>query len=156
MNQKIYHLAFEDDTLQDHIIAIHSSIEAYQIAFFLNQRPAANFKRVDDIAFQDTPASFLMYEWENPLLDVTTTLFSNKAIHEQSPSKINNSTLFELPLRNEVPLFPKFKQVDFFIKSQDLHTIDMLLKPLNTWKSTSMVYKMPEEKIKNRLNLIFD
>ena len=61
MNQKIYHLAFEDDTLQDHIIAIHSSIEAYQIAFFLNQRLAANFKRVDDIAFQDTPASFLMY-----------------------------------------------------------------------------------------------
>ena len=111
---------------------------------------------MDDIAFQDTPASFLMYKWENPLLDVTTTLFSNKAIHEQSPSKINNSTLFELPLRNEVSLFPKFKQVDFFIKSKDLETLKLLFKPLNSWKSTSMIYNVSAEKIKNRLNLIFD
>ena len=69
---------------------------------------------------EDKDALFLMYEWENPLLDINTTLFSNKSISEKEQLDTNNNTLFNLPLRNEVSLFPKFKQVDFFIKSKDL------------------------------------
>jgi len=156
MTQKIYHLAYEEEDIQDHVLALHSNLEAYQIAFFLNQNASAKFKRINDIAMEDKDALFLMYEWENPLLDINTTLFSNKSISEKEQLDTNNNTLFNLPLRNEVSLFPKFKQVDFFIKSKDLETLKLLFKQLNSWKSTSMIYDVSAEKIKNRLNLIFD
>jgi len=155
-NSKIHLLSYEEDDFHDHLLALHSNLEGYQIAFYLNKHSDALFKRVEDIGLNDKEVRFLLFEWENPLLDENTSLFSNKFFQEKIPDSANTGALFDLPLRNEVSLFPEFKQVDFFIKSNHLETIQFLLKPINLWGAVSMAYEVPSEKIKNRLNLIFD
>ena len=155
-NSKIHLLSYEEDDFHDHLLALHSNLEGYQIAFYLNKHSDALFKRVEDIGLNDKEVRFLLFEWENPLLDENTSLFSNKFFQEKIPDSANTGALFDLPLRNEVSLFPELKQVDFFIKSNHLETIQFLLKPINLWGAVSMAYEVPSEKIKNRLNLIFD
>lgn len=155
-NSKIHLLSYEEDDFHDHLLALHSNLEGHQIAFYLNKHTDALFKRVEDIGLNDKEVRFPLFEWENPLLDENTSLFSNKFFQEKISDKANTGALFDLPLRNEVSLFPEFKQVDFFIKSNHLETIQFLLKPINLWGAVSMAYEVPSEKIKNRLNLIFD
>jgi len=155
-NSKIHLLSYEEDDFHDHLLALHSNLEGYQIAFYLNKHSDALFKRKEDIGLNDKEARFPLFEWENPLLDENTSLFSNKFFQEKIPDRADTGVLFDLPLRNEVSLFPELKQVDFFIKSNHLETIQSLLKPINLWKAVSMAYEVPSEKIKNRLNLIFD
>jgi len=155
-NSKIHLLSYEEDDFHDHLLALHSNLDGYQIAFYLNKHTDALFKRVEDIGLNDKEARFTLFEWDNPLLDENTSLFSNKFFQEKIPDRANTSALFDLPLRNEVSLFPEYKQVDFFIKSNHLETIQFLLNPINLWGAVSMAYEVPSEKIKNQLNLIFD
>lgn len=155
-SSKIHLLSYEEDDFQDHLLALHSNLEGYQIAFYLNKHTDAVFKRVEDISLNDKEVRFPLFEWENPLLDENTSLFSNKFIQEKTQDGTNTGALFDLPLRNEVSLFPEFKQVDFFIKSNHLETIQFLIKPMSSWGAVSMAYEVPSEKIKTRLNLIFD
>ena len=154
--QKVHLLTYEEEDLQDHLLAIHSSLEIYQIAFFLNQSSGTKFKRDLDISLEANSAAFSLFKWENSLIDVNILLFSNKHLEELREVHSNNNTLFDLPLRNEVSLIPEFKQVDFFIKSSHLETLHLLFKPLNLWNAITMTYEIPSNKIKNRLNLIFD
>tara|TARA_Y100000385_G_scaffold287969_1_gene353420 strand:+ start:422 stop:898 length:477 start_codon:yes stop_codon:yes gene_type:complete len=153
---KVHLLTYEEEDLKDYLLAIHSSLEGFQIAFYLNQISRTKFKRDQDIALDTKKATFPSFKWENYLIDVNTLLFSNKYLLQLEQENTNNNTLFDLPLRNEVSLIPEFKQVDFFIKSNHLETIQLLFKPLNLWSATAMVYEIPSNKIKNRLNLIFD
>ena len=156
LNAKRHLLAFEEEDAEEHLLAVHTALEGFQIAYYLNKNTAASFKRQDDITLNDKGIFFSLFEWENPLLDENTALFSNKFLHEKVQENTNISALFDLPLRNEVSLFPEFKQVDFFIKSNHLETIQLLSKQMNSWKAITMAYEVPSEKIKNRLHLIFD
>ena len=45
MSKKVYHLELEEELLEDEILALHTTLEAHQIAFFLNQSIGAKFKR---------------------------------------------------------------------------------------------------------------
>jgi hypothetical protein len=146
----------EEDFNKDHLLAIHSNKEAFQIAYFLNKFSNSIFRRKEDIALNYKEASFSLFKWENSLIDIKTILFCNIHKHYLEQENLNKNTLFNLPLRNEVYLFPEFKQVDFFIKSDHLETIQLLFKSLNTWSAITMIYEIPSNKIKNRLNLIFD
>lgn len=153
---KVHHLNYQEEDSQDHLIAIHSDIEAFQIAFFLNKYTNSTFRREEDIDLNVKEACFYLFKWENSLIDIKTILFSNKYKHNSKHSKLNKDLLFNLPLRNEVYLFSEFKYIDFFIKSNHLETIQLLIKKLNTWKALTMVYKVPSKKIKRRMNSIFN
>ena len=156
LNAKRHLLAFEEEDAEEHLLAVHTALEGFQIAYYLNKHTAASFKRQDDITLNDKGIFFSLFEWENPLLDENTALFSNKFLHEKVQENTNIGALFDLPLRNEVSLFPEFKQVDYFVKSNHLETIQLLSKQMNSWKAITMAYVVPSEKIKNRLHLIFD
>lgn len=153
---RIHLLPFEEEPSEEFLLALHTSLEAYQIAFFLNQHCQAQFKRIEDIILKNQAACFALFEWDNPLLDQKVSLFSNQYSADEVQTQENNTTLFDLPLRNQVSLFSEFKQVDFFIKSSHKELIQRLLKPLNSWKAVSMVYALSSSKMKNQLNLIFD
>jgi hypothetical protein len=153
---KVHLLTYEEEDLKDYLLAIHSSLEGFQIAFYLNQISRTKFKRDQDITLDTKKAAFSSFKWENYLIDVNTLLFSNKYLLQLEQENTNNNTLFDLPLRNEVSLIPEFKQVDFFIKSSHLETIQTLSKSLIPERGITMTYEVPSNKIKNRLNLIFD
>jgi hypothetical protein len=155
-SSKKYLLDFEEEEFDGYLLALHTHLDDYQIAFHLNKYSPTKFKRIEDIVLNKDESSFSLFEWEDPLLDQKTSLFSNKYLHETNLEKTNNNALFDLPLRNEVSLFPEFKQADFFIKSNHRETIQILFKLLNSGRAVSLVYEVPSKKIKNRLNLIFD
>ena len=153
---KVHLLTYEDQDLEDYLLGIHTDLEAFQIAFSLNKFCEAKFARIEDILLNNHKAAFCLYEWKNILMDVNTLLFSNKYKQESIQENTNIDTLFDLPLRNEVSLIPEFKQVDFFIKSSHLETIQTLSKSLIPERGITMTYEVPSNKLKNRLNLIFD
>ena len=106
MTNKVYHLEVEDEPVEEHWIAIHTSLEAHQIAFYINKHTSMLFKRVKkDLKNEKREGVFLLFECEDLISDVKCQLISNKSIQEISIGKTNNSTLFELPEINEVSLF---------------------------------------------------
>lgn len=153
---RIHLLPFEEEPTDEYLLALHTNLEAYQIAFFLNQHCQTQFRRTDDIYLKNRAVSFILFEWENQLLDHTVSLFSNRFISDEVQIKENNTSLFDLPVRNQVSLLAEFKQVNFFIKSCHKDQIQRLLKSLQSWNALSMVYALTSSEIKDQLNLIFD
>lgn len=153
---RIHLLPFEEEPSEEFLLALHTNLEAYQIAFYLNQYCQAKFKRIEDIYLKNQTVYFELFEWEDKLLDQKVSLFSNQYTSDEEQAEENNTTLFDLPLRNQVSLFSEFKQVDFFIKSSHKELIQRLSKPLNSWNAVSLVYGLTSSQMKNQLNLIFD
>ena len=157
MSRKVYHLEMEEEPLEDEIIAIHTTLEAHQLAFFLNQRISARFCRSKkDLYNKKKKTPFIHFEWQNKDYDLNCSLFSNKNITEKNEQALNSTSLFEIPLRNEVSLITEFKTVDFFIKSTDKNTIETIITQLKNWSNISLIYVIPVDKLKTQLNLIFD
>ncbi len=157
MSRKVYHLEMEEEPLEDEIIAIHTTLEAHQLAFFLNQRISARFSRSKkDLYNKKKKTPFIHFEWQNKDYDLNCSLFSNKNITEKNEQALNSTSLFEIPLRNEVSLITEFKTVDFFIKSTDKNTIETIITQLKNWSNISLIYVIPVDKLKTQLNLIFD
>ena len=157
MSRKVYHLEMEEEPLEDEIIAIHTSLEAHQLAFFLNQRISARFSRSKkDLYNKKKKTPFIHFEWQNKDYDLNCSLFSNKNITEKNEQSLNSTSLFDIPLRNEVSLITEFKTVDFFIKSTDKNTIETIITQLKNWSNISLIYVIPVDKLKTQLNLIFD
>lgn len=157
MSKKVYHLELEEELLEDEILALHTTLEAHQIAFFLNQSIGAKFKRSKkDLYGKKVKTSFIHFEWKNQAYDLNCSLFSNKNSNEKDQQNLNSTALFDIPLKNKVSLISEFKTVDFFIKSTDSNTIETILSRLKDWSSISLIYAIPVNKIKNQLNLIFD
>jgi hypothetical protein len=157
MSRKVYHLKIEEELLKDEIIAIHTSLEAHQIAFYLNQTMAAKFIRTKkDLFNKKVNPTFIHFEWQNEAYDLNCSLFSNKNLNEKDQLSLNSTSLFDMPLRNEVSLISNFKKVDFFIKSTDRSTIESIITQLKNWSNISLIYQVPLDKIRTQLNLIFN
>ena len=155
--KKVYNLELEETFEEVNLIAIHSSLEGYQLAFYLNNNMNSNFKRGrKDLNLKGAKNNFIHFEWEDKMCDFQCSLFSNKYYDELKPKKLIYNNLFNLPVRNEVYLFSEFKQVDFFIKSSDRKTIETVLSHLKKWSKISLLYEVDTEVIKKQLNIIFD
>ena len=154
--KKVYNLELEETFEEVNLIAIHSSLEGYQLAFYLNNTMNSDFKRSkNDLSLKGAKNNFIHFEWEDKMYDFQCSLFSNKYQNELKQQKLISNNLFNLPIRNEVYLFSEFKQVDFFIKSSDRETIETVLSHLKKWSKISLLYQVDTEVIKKQLNVIF-
>lgn len=149
-------LTIEEDAKTLYVTAIHSEAEDYQLAFNLNKRFNTFFKRSKQDICNSQKIFFSRFIWENHAYDTQFTLLSNKKQIETTVPSINNNALFDLPLRNQVYLFPEFKQVDFFIVSNDQTAKEALLKSLKLLPIVSTAYPVSVAQFKNRSHLIFD
>ena len=98
---------------------------------------------------------FEFFEWVDPINDIVCNLLSNRFIFEKNKKKLNNNVLFKLPERNELYLIDEFKRVDLLFRSSNEKIIKSIKHLLIEEPMTSLVYSIPEEKIRNQLNLIF-
>jgi len=158
----IHKLSIDDfDEVNYELIAIHTDLEDYQLAYRLNQKlPIILAKSKIEIQTQSKngESSFSRFSYENVENEVEWDLISNKSeiVIER---KGNKNDLFgensqHIPTRTY--LLPEFKKVDFFLKiSSGLDDIDDLLPELNTIPKISTIYKIDFEKIKSKNNLIF-
>lgn len=150
----------EQESLQYYLLAIHTVLIDYRLAFFLNKCLNIDLKRMSkdlDISGQNGFYSIFEYEDEDNLLN--WNLISNCSF-SKTKNEIKGSLLFkdtEIDLKKN-KLINESTQVDFFLK------IEYNINSLNTTKIINSINKIPNiisvynlnlKKIKNKENLNF-
>lgn len=150
----------EEESLHYHLLAIHSVLTDYRLAFFLNKHLNIELKRAFDdldISRQDGFYSFFQYEDEDNLLN--WNLISNSS-YTNVKNEIKESLLFkntQVELK-KYKLMNELSQVDFFLKIEyhtDHINIKQIIKSINEIPNIISVYPLNLKNIKNKENLNF-
>jgi len=150
----------EEEPLHYHLLAIHSVLTDYRLAFFLNKHLNIELKRAFedlDISRQDGFYSFFQYEDEDNLLN--WNLISNSS-YTNVKNEIKESLLFkntQVELK-KFKLINELSQVDFFLKIEyhtDHININQIIKSINEIPNIISVYSLNLNNIKNKENLNF-
>ncbi len=149
------------DAIDYELIAIHTSLEDYRLAYFLNQKlpillskcnNCIEFKTINGLAFfskfsyltEDTEEEWTLIENKDELLEIkkqyVTDLFS------QRNEKITTNVYF----------LPEMKKVNYFLKVENTFLrMDEIVSILNKIPQISTAYCVDVENIKSKNNLIF-
>lgn len=145
------------------LIAIHTSLEDYRLAYFLNQSLSIKLKKSEDnlnIKSKKGESNFSRFEYENNDLCQAWNLIENRInitnaeVEAADDLFSSNQNLFT----TNTFLLPEFKNVDFLLKiNQDLaiNLVPNYISKINTIEKISMVYAIENHKIKTKNNLIF-
>ena len=153
----------EFDEIDYYLIAIHTSLEDYRLAYFINQNLPINLSKNENeiqinIKEGETNFSrFYYYDIENA---ISWNLIQNKS--EVVQHKEGNSRNLFLNVMMEVStkvfLLPELKKVDYFLKienTDDIINVSKIQTILNKIESISAIYKVETNQIKSKNNLIF-
>ncbi|MEY2867868.1 MAG: hypothetical protein RIR01_268 [Bacteroidota bacterium] len=153
----------EFDEIDYNLIAIHTSLEDYRLAYFINQKLPINLaKSADEVHINikegETKFSrFYFYDEENT---VAWNLVQNKneVVPEQNDQIQNLFSSSTESISTKVYLLPEFKKADYFLKidnTDDSIDINQIKTILNTIDNITTVYTVDTEQIKSKNNLIF-
>jgi hypothetical protein len=153
----------EFDEIDYHLIAIHTVLEDYRLAFFINQKLPINLSKSKNeiqinIEEGETHFSrFYYYDIENA---VSWNLIQNKneVIQQKEENSTNLFASLTLEVSTKVFLLPEFKKVDYFIKidnTDDTIDVSEIQNLLNKINSVSKAYAVDIDQIKSKNNLIF-
>ncbi len=157
-------LHLEDfDEVDYQLIAIHSTLEDYRLAYFINKHlPIRLEKKSDEVSVKITEgeAFFPKFFFDDLSNDIQWTLIPNKN-EITIKRKSTGQNLFldtDVEIATKVYLLSELKKVDYFLKIEnnvDTFEIDTILKSLKSINRISTVYAVEPEKIKSKNNLIF-
>ena len=145
------------------LIAIHSSVEEYKLAFLLNKHldlRLTRSRRDVDFQLKTTKVLFALYSFEDLHRYCNYFLISNVSKGEFVPTA-DTGGLFqdEEVIFKKMHLLPEFKQADFFLKIEEESTPlseQLLLKKIKEIPQISTAYGIQFHQIKSKENLIFD
>ena len=152
----------EFDEIDYQLIAIHSSLEDYRLAYYINQNLPINLKKENcniQISNKEGETQFTRFVFEDSK-DIAWNLVQNKN-NVFVPSQNSNQGLFaetNNKFSTKIYLIPEFKNVDFFLKIENGEVNIEVSKITNCIKKidrVSTVYAVEVEKIKSKNNLIF-
>jgi hypothetical protein len=153
----------EFDEIDYDLIAIHTALEDYRLAYFINQKLPVNLsksKHEIQINVKEGETSFSRFYYYDKEKSLSWDLIQNKNEVIQQ-KKDNSKNLFSnttLEVLTKVYLLPEFKKVDYFLKiehnEENANSLN-IQQILNRIKSVSTVYKVDTDKIKSKNNLIF-
>ena len=153
----------EFDEVDYELIAIHSSLEDFRLAYFINQKlPILLSRNNDEVAIRvnDGDAFFSIYTFEDEGFNCKWSLIQNKndiylAQKNTKQDLFMNSN--DLILR-KVFLISEQKKVDYFLKIENnssIINVDKIIEQLKQIDRISAVYNIIPENIKSKNNLIF-
>jgi hypothetical protein len=164
MKMAVHKLSLDEfDEIDYNLIAIHTSLEDYRLAYFINQKLPINLaKSADEVHINikegETKFSrFYFYDEENT---VAWNLVQNKneVVPEQNDQIQNLFSSSTESISTKVYLLPEFKKADYFLKidnTDDSIDINQIKTILNTIDNITTVYTVDTEQIKSKNNLIF-
>lgn len=158
---KLYINEFEDADYQ--LIAIHTSLEDYRLAYFLNKELNIFLsKSKEDIhtLVKEGETFFTRFTFDDEENDVVWDLVQNK--NEVTINENNQTTdLFsnsDNTFIASVFLLSEFKKVDYFLKinnsEKELNTTEIINK-ISKIETIKLVYNVDKNKLKSKNNLIF-
>lgn len=149
---------FESDNFN--IIAIHTSLEAYKLAYLINYKAKISLeKSLNDlelskfgltIAFEH----FLFDEQQNQIF---WSLISNYS-YTTKLGYTNNLELCELKELSDINLVPEYPEVAFFLKIEETQNklyITNLIETLSTINGVESVYELDKKTLVSINNLLF-
>ena len=152
----------EFDEIYYYLIAIHTTLEDYRLAYFINQHLPINLSKSKEeilISIKQGETQFSRFYFDDEDNFISWNLIQNKN-EVIGQNEIINQDLFSNSsqvVATKVFLLPELKKVDYFLKIEsddDLEIVD-IVKKLKTIKSLSTVYVVETETIKSKNNLIF-
>jgi hypothetical protein len=153
----------EFDEIDYHLIAIHTSLEDYRLAYFINQTLPVNLCKNGNeiqINIKEGETKFSRFSYQKADNTICWNLIQNKnEVLQQKNEK--SQTLFSnvaMEVSTKVYLLSEFKKVDYFLKIENIDNlikIDEIQVLLNTIDSISTAYSIDLNKIKAKNNLIF-
>ncbi len=158
------HKLLLDEVEEDYLLlAIHSSLEDYKIAYFLNKCLQINFIRArQDLDFNHgaVQALYPLFLFKEPAKYRNYFLIKNKF---KGPVKrvISSGSLFteeEVSSRNSY-LIPEYKEVDYFLKmDEDINhdQFQKLISKIATIPNVQTIYEVDHNKLKSKNNLILE
>ena len=153
----------EFDEIDYHLIAIHTSLEDYRLAFFINQKLPINLGRSKNeiqINIKEGETNFSRFDYYDKENIISWNLIQNKneVIQQKTGSGQNLFSNIKMEVSTKVYLLPELKKVDYFLKIENLDEMMDLTEIqslLNSIESISTVYAVETNKIKSKNNLIF-
>ncbi len=160
----VHKLNIEDfDEIDYQLIAIHTTLEDYRLAYFINQQLNLQLKKTNcsiPIANKTGETQFSRFLFEDFKNDVVWNLIENQQYIESTDVSLNQG-LFATSRTNlttKIYLIPEYKKVDFFLKIEDQNHSIETEKITSTIKNIAKIsthYFIDVEKIKSKNNLIF-
>jgi hypothetical protein len=160
----IHRLLIEEiDDVDYQLLAIHSTIEDYRLAFFINKNLTINLSKTsEDISIHENKReiNFSRFIYNDDDNNLFWDLFQNKSQDDQGTETINTGLFSDstLQVSTKTYLLPEFKRVDYFLKVDKSFTEERIQKTISKLKKiqkVSTVYSIDAEKIKSKNNLIF-
>ena len=144
------------------LIAVHSNLEDYRVAYFLNQKLNVSFEKSEkDIGIQipEGKSQFTRFVYDDCETELFWNLIPNKTkIVTQQTKK---TSLFEetaLEITTNIFLLPEMKTVDYILKidnTDDFFNSESLINDLLEIRQITMAYIIDQNKLKSKNNLIF-
>ena len=153
----------EFDEIDYYLMAIHTSLEDYRLAYFINKNLPINLSKSKNEIHAQTKegeANFSRYYYYDAEKTVSWNLIQNKN-EIISTSRNDSQDLFSnetSEVSTTIHLLPEFKKVDFFLKienSEEALDFSEIQQQLNTIESIAAIYALDTDKIKSKNNLIF-
>lgn len=153
----------EFDEIDYSLIAIHTSLEDYRLAYFINQKLHVNLnKSITEILITDKEGEvhFSRFHYFEKEKEVSWDLIQNISevilySKEENQSLFSN---FNLEVAKKVYMLPEFKKVNYFLKiensEEDTNLLEIQSK-LNLIEQIATNYIIDINKIKSKNNLIF-
>lgn len=150
-------LTFDDFYSDDFVlIAIHSTIPSFRLAFFLNkQLPIllVNTKEDISISTKQGEGQFSWFKYEDENLEQTWNLVSNRT---QIENNKKHGLFFDDA--TTVLLLPELPKIDFLLKIENTENefnTNVILSEIRKINQVTMCYKININELKNSNNLIF-
>lgn len=138
------------------LIALHTAIEDYRLAYLLNTHLCMQLRKLPDIDCIEEGALFSLYGWEDQKENTVWSLVSNRS----QPTLTNPSqpiSLFKMAVPTVSYLLPEQKQVDYFLKIEEAPPaiITAILERIIQLPQLLTAYTVEPDELKSKKNLIF-
>ncbi len=158
----VHKLQIDDvDEVDYELIAIHTTLEDYRLAYFINQKLnvlLSKNKKEISLSIKEGEALFSRFSYEDEENEIYWDLIQNKS-EVVVQKKYADKNLFENTsheVSTNVYLAPEFKKVNHILKIQNSKfSTEYIVNTIKTIDSVITVYPLDAEKIKSKNNLIF-
>lgn len=158
------HKLMLEDVEEDYqLLAIHSSLEDYKLAYFLNKHLKINMSRARiDLDFNHGPveATYPLYLFKEPAQYRNYYLIKNKYKGPVKKIVSSGSLFIEEEVTPQITYFiPEYKDVDFFFKIEedpDPSKLQEYLYKISLIPNIVTVYTVDANMLKSKKNLILE
>jgi len=142
-----------------YLIAIHSDLDEFRLAFFLNDKLSIGLiRKNNDIILHENKSNYSIYEYLDEAMFLKWIFFSNKSLVAE---KTRNNELLNLfsqgnIVQNEISLINQPKGVDYFLVIENVKNkiyVEKVLKKISEIRGVITAF-ISDKKLENKENLI--